>query len=235
MSFTSDTCINPAETGLYYLGSRYYSPELCRFISADTTEVLHAEPLKLTSKNLYSYCDNNPISKTDSNGEIAIAAIGAIVCKAAPGLIGAGLNVLSSWIVAEASGEKFGVSDMFVSAVSGYVGAYGKIGFLTSVTLDCVYEFNTKQDTFIGSNYIEALFFESLSIPGMLTISGIGDDMGKVLMSLLEFSSGTSIEVIDVVYGSNSLNKSGKSSASLTEHSSEIVYKRMAGEWFPIR
>ena len=235
MSFTSDTCINPAETGLYYLGSRYYSPELCRFISADTTEVLHAEPLKLTSKNLYSYCDNNPISKTDSNGEIAIAAIGAIVCKAAPGLIGAGLNVLSSWIVSEASGEKFDVSDMFASAVSGYVGAYGKIGFLASVALDCVYEFNTKQDTFIGSNYIEALFFESLSISGMFAISGIGKDMDKILMYLMEFSLGTSTEVIDVVYGQNSLNEYGKSAAGSTELSSGIVYKRIAGEWFPIR
>ena len=142
---------------------------------------------------------------------------------------------MSSWIVAEAAGEKFDGSDMFAAAISGYVGAYGKLGLLMSVTLDCVYEFNTKQDTFIGSNYIEALIFESLSIPGMFAISGIGDEMDKVLMYLLEFSLGTSTEVIDVVYGSNSINESEKSSASSTKKSSGIVYKRMAGEWFPIR
>ena len=65
MSFTSDTFINPAETGLYYLKSRYYSPELCRFISADT-ELNRS--IGLSCLSLYTYCGNNPVNRIDENG-----------------------------------------------------------------------------------------------------------------------------------------------------------------------
>lgn len=41
------------ETGFYYVSSRYYDPEIGRFISPDTTDVLTATPMWLTDKNLY--------------------------------------------------------------------------------------------------------------------------------------------------------------------------------------
>ena len=41
------------ETGFYYVSSRYYDPEIGRFISPDTTDVLTATPMGLTNKNLY--------------------------------------------------------------------------------------------------------------------------------------------------------------------------------------
>ena len=41
------------ETGFYYVSSRYYDPEIGRFISPDTTDVLTATPMGLTDKNLY--------------------------------------------------------------------------------------------------------------------------------------------------------------------------------------
>lgn len=37
------------------------NPEVGRFISADTTDVLAASPASLTDKNLFAYRDNNPI------------------------------------------------------------------------------------------------------------------------------------------------------------------------------
>lgn len=70
---------SPAETGLYYLGSRYYDPEVGRFISPDTTDVLTVEPDSLTNKNLYAYCDNNPLIRVDVEGdfwELAVAGGG---------------------------------------------------------------------------------------------------------------------------------------------------------------
>ena len=62
-------------------------------------EVLHAEPMKLTSKNLYSYCDNNPVSKTDLNGEIAIAAIAVNMARNIS--LNLGTYILSSAIMKE--------------------------------------------------------------------------------------------------------------------------------------
>ena len=57
------------ETGLCYVSSRYYDPEIGRFISADTTNVLTATPMGLTDKNLYAYCDNNPVVRVDRGGQ----------------------------------------------------------------------------------------------------------------------------------------------------------------------
>lgn len=57
------------EVGLYYINARYYDPESCRFISSDTTDVPTATPMTLTDKNLYAYCDNNPIVRVDHRGD----------------------------------------------------------------------------------------------------------------------------------------------------------------------
>ena len=40
------------ETGLYCLGSRYYDPEVGRFVNADDTDVIFAKPQELYHKNL---------------------------------------------------------------------------------------------------------------------------------------------------------------------------------------
>ena len=58
-----------AETNLYYLSSRYYNPEIKRFISPDATGTLTDTPMSLTDKNLYAYCDNNPVMRVDNGGQ----------------------------------------------------------------------------------------------------------------------------------------------------------------------
>ena len=63
------------ETGMYYLKSRYYQPEICRFISADNEDVLIDTHVDLANKNLYLYCDNNPISRLDETGDVWQAAL----------------------------------------------------------------------------------------------------------------------------------------------------------------
>ena len=68
------------ETGMYYLKSRYYQPEICRFISADDEDVLIDTHANLSNKNLYLYCDNNPIIKVDEGKIVAgnVLATGSI-------------------------------------------------------------------------------------------------------------------------------------------------------------
>ena len=68
------------ETGLYCLGSRYYDPEVGRFVNADDTDVIFAKPQELYNKNLYAYCDNNPVIREDIQGYFPIPCIvGAVV------------------------------------------------------------------------------------------------------------------------------------------------------------
>jgi RHS repeat-associated protein len=54
------------ETNLYYLQSRYYNPEWCRFINADT---LIQTGTDILDKNMFAYCSNNPINRNDTNGQ----------------------------------------------------------------------------------------------------------------------------------------------------------------------
>lgn len=56
------------ETGLYYLESRYYNPELGRMMSADSLSVLGMSKTTLNDKNLYNYCDGNPVGRVDESG-----------------------------------------------------------------------------------------------------------------------------------------------------------------------
>ena len=54
------------ETGLYYLTTRYYDPEVCRFISAD---VYMSTGQGVLGGNMWAYCLNNPVAMVDSNGQ----------------------------------------------------------------------------------------------------------------------------------------------------------------------
>ena len=71
------------ETGFYYTDTRYYDPQTARFINADDESLIIATPMSLTDKNLYAYCDNNPISRADRDGQFWNVVIGAAVGAAA--------------------------------------------------------------------------------------------------------------------------------------------------------
>ena len=75
------------ETGLYYLKTRYYDPETCRFISMD--DVSYLDPQTLNGLNLYTYCGNDPINKVDPNGQFWISLIVCTILGAVTGLAAA--------------------------------------------------------------------------------------------------------------------------------------------------
>ena len=102
------------ETGFYYVSSRYYDPEIGRFINADDIDYLGADGSPL-SYNLFAYCMNNPVNRFDINdnwsmpnwlkvtvGAVAIAGLAvatvctggaaAVVCGAVMGAIGSGIS-----------------------------------------------------------------------------------------------------------------------------------------------
>ena len=66
------------ETGMYYISVRYYNPEIARFINTDTEDILDISS-HLYDKNLYAYCDNNPIMRKDTGGEFWTIAAGALI------------------------------------------------------------------------------------------------------------------------------------------------------------
>ncbi len=60
-----------AETGFYYLQSRYYDPVICRFINADVVMTTNAS---LQGYNLFTYCYNNPVRYLDKKGYNTVVA-----------------------------------------------------------------------------------------------------------------------------------------------------------------
>lgn len=68
-----DTRNSPIETGWFWLSSRYYSSELCRFISLD--DVDYIDPSSINGLNLYAYCGNDPINYADPSGHVAISTL----------------------------------------------------------------------------------------------------------------------------------------------------------------
>ena len=110
-----------SETGFYYLQSRYYDPEICRFINADLPEYTVFAAGTLAGANLFAYCQNNPIAFADFNGEWLNIVIGAVV--------GALVSAVITIVDAKINGEKIDLLDVAISAgigaVSGAIAATG--------------------------------------------------------------------------------------------------------------
>ena len=78
------------DTQLYYLQSRYYDPEVSRFLNADEVDQLGAED-GLVGYNLFAYCINDPINRVDVDGNLSLpnwakVAIGTVALAGAVAL-----------------------------------------------------------------------------------------------------------------------------------------------------
>ncbi|MBI9009339.1 MAG: RHS repeat-associated core domain-containing protein [Tenericutes bacterium] len=98
------------ETNLYYLNSRYYDSNIGRFINADG---LLGGIGDVQSTNMYTYCANNPVNRSDESGYfwniIAGAAIGFV--------IGFGVNLAIQAI----SGDELDISKALVAGAAGAI------------------------------------------------------------------------------------------------------------------
>ena len=84
-------------TGFYYVSSRYYDPEVGRWISPEPNvyEGEFDENAGLIGYNVYAYCANNPVNNLDPTGEFVISTavligigIGALIGGVAGGAYG---------------------------------------------------------------------------------------------------------------------------------------------------
>ena len=115
-----------SETGFYYLQSRYYDPELGRFINADS--YASTDATGILSANMFAYCENDPVNKSDPTGEVAHLAIGAVIGAIA----NVGFSYFNHMIAGESYGFKEAVLDALSGAASGILAASG-VGLLGQV------------------------------------------------------------------------------------------------------
>ena len=127
-----------SETGLYYLGSRYYDPLVRRFINADGATFVTVNPYSdgLTDKNYFAYCNNAPVNSSDDGGDLPTVIVGAIV----GGILGAvesvannehGVDVLKGALKGAATGAigscLSGAANIAFGAVTGAIDAIGTV------------------------------------------------------------------------------------------------------------
>ena len=154
------------DLNLYYLMSRYYDPQVGRFINADTLDYL--DPETIGGLNLYAYGSNNPINYCDPTGHFPWVSM----------LIGAAIGFLTSYIsdVINEMKDGFDWSDFDTFEENGlkYVGAAigGAIGGLGAGLISTILASG-------AGNVVEAAFAGQISNFGdVLTQFAIGGISG---------------------------------------------------------
>ena len=156
------------ETYFYYLNTRYYSPEMCRFLNADDTDTLLCSPNELTDKNLFAYCDNNPVMRVDHGGDFWMligAAVGAVV--------GGAVSAISQYTsTGKVNWGVVGVNAA-AGAISGVLASTG-VGLVASVGINAALG---------GGTYVaeQAIKREKVTVGGVVASSvagGIGGAIG---------------------------------------------------------
>ena len=116
-----------AETGLYYVTSRYYDPEIGRWINADNQ--IAGVGGEVLGYNMFAYCMNNPVNMSDPSGNwpkwatklvaaVAVVAVVAVIAAVTVATAGAG-TAIAAVAVGAAKGAAIGFA---VGAATGAAG-----------------------------------------------------------------------------------------------------------------
>ena len=134
------------ETRLYYLQSRYYDPAICRFINADGQ-------LSITDfidSNLFAYCGNDPVNRTDPTGEAwwhwALGALVVAGCAVATVVTCGGFAAAATAVGMVGCGAA-AVTTASTIAAGTFIGsatAYGMSAFAAAANSNSVKEFNSR-------------------------------------------------------------------------------------------
>ena len=135
-----------AETGFYYLQSRYYDPAICRFINADGQLSI----TDFVGSNLFAYCGNDPVNRIDPTGEAwwhwALGALVVAGCAVATVATCGGFAAAATAVGMVSCGVAAATtaSTIAAGAFIGSATAYGMAVATAASTSSSIKEFNDR-------------------------------------------------------------------------------------------
>ena len=135
------------ETGFYYLNSRYYDPNVGRFLNADGYINANGD---LIGFNMFAYCGNNPVNRVDPTGEAwwhwALGAVVVAACAVATVITCGGFAAAATAVCAVSSGFAAATTASTVAAAAfiGSATAYGTAVMAAASTSRSIAEFNAQ-------------------------------------------------------------------------------------------
>ena len=187
-----------AETELYYLKSRYYDPEICRFINADN---FPSTGQTILGCNMFVYCGNNPVFREDSYGNLWETILGGAIAGAAVSLCSYIVTTEDRTIGGALAAAGVGAATGALSAVTG---AYKIVASVGAGLLSAVYSGVTSE----GSTWEKvctavvtgASTFAASYIPAIATYEGGAtflDDFANVYANYkVGFTRGSHVELV---------------------------------------
>lgn len=143
------------ETKLYYLKTRYYDPEVGRFMTIDGIEYL--DPETINGLNLYAYCGNNPVMRVDENGNAwwhwllgAVAVVVLVAVVVASAIVTGGAS-----LVAMGVGFAIGATASVVS--QGVTNVINGNGFFDNINIGTVLIGGLAGAAFAGAAFVPGL------------------------------------------------------------------------------
>jgi len=132
------------DTGFYYVCSRYYDPQIGRWISVDN----QLSTGNMTGMNLFVYCGNNPVNRTDPTGEawwhwalgaavVAACAVATVVTCGGFAAAAMAVSMVSSGVAAATT-----ASTIAAGAFIGSATVYGAAVLTAAFSSNSVQEFN---------------------------------------------------------------------------------------------
>ena len=133
------------ETGFYYLNSRYYDPNVGRFLNADGSVNANGD---LIGFNMFAYCGNNPVARVDHLGEawlhwvlgaavvVGFAALTVLTCGGSLALAATSIGLVANGVAAATT-----ATTVAASAFLGSAATFGASAFIAACESKSINEF----------------------------------------------------------------------------------------------